>query len=161
MKDRPFILAPTDFSDLARSAVREAAVLTERFGGRLMLLHVIPKQHATQGYDPSFRGARLSTAEGFIAIEDASEELEREAEQLRAAGLDAWGRVELGDPGTKIPELAQALGVDMIVMGTHGRTGLKKLFLGSVAQQTLESSQCPVLLMKEDHGSLQTAAARV
>ena len=74
------------------------------------------------------------------------------AEAIRKAskaGIRASGRAELGEPAVEIVEHAKALGVGAIVMGTHGRSGFKRLFMGSVAEEVLRSASCPVIVIRE------------
>ncbi len=66
------------------------------------------------------------------------------------AGLKAKGNVSLGEPGYEIVEYARKIGADAIVLGTHGRTGLKRLFMGSVAEGVLRTAPVPVVTVRED-----------
>ncbi len=135
------ILAPTDFSDASRPAVEYAADLARRWAARLVMLHVIEPITETYVWP-----GEPATAELFVA---EPEELEPEWQSLLEA-------VNLGDvrhehrtvKGYAVPSIAAAareMGVDLIVMGTHGRTGLMHALLGSVAERVVREADCPVL----------------
>lgn len=70
--------------------------------------------------------------------------------ELRAAGLTAAGRVERGDPGEVIVNAAVSEGADLVIVGSHGRTGLRKLVLGTVAGHVVTHAPCSVLVVKHD-----------
>ncbi len=70
-------------------------------------------------------------------------------QRARAAGIDANARVIVGDPAPEILALAQTAAADAIVLGTHGTTGYRRLFMGGVAERVLRSSQCPVVVVRE------------
>ena len=132
------ILSPTDFSEHAKQAVTAAFGLAQRFGAKLSLLHVIEVP--------------------VYAIEVALplENLEREARrglallhpEAEAAHVDVARLVELGVPYQRILETARTEQVDLIVMATHGRTGLGHLFVGSVAERVVRLAPCPVLTIR-------------
>jgi nucleotide-binding universal stress UspA family protein len=151
------ILHPTDFSERSQDAFRLACSLARDHGARLILLHVIPPPQAV-GYDampvlpaypPGYR-----------------KELE---EKLRSwqvpANVLVDYRLEEGFAATEIVRLASEIPCDLIVMGTHGRTGLGRLLLGSVAEQVLRKANCPVLSVKSPMPALTdkelTSAAAV
>jgi nucleotide-binding universal stress UspA family protein len=135
------ILHPTDFSDCSRQAFRLASLLAQEQGARLIILHVKPPPEVTVasgdalvvlqpgGYDERLRQAlrRLEVADPEVTVEH---------------------RLAEGNPARVIVEQAEASGCDLIVMGTHGRTGLGRLLLGSVAEHVLRKACCPVLTVK-------------
>jgi universal stress protein A len=129
------ILHPTDFSDRSGNALALAQALARDYGARLVILHVA---HTV----PVFAG------EGMVPV--SPEEIRAEAEeQLRALRVADDQRVErrleMGDAVTEILRVARELPADLIVMGTHGRTGLGRLLMGSVAEQVVRRASCPVL----------------
>lgn len=138
------ILAAHDFSPCAQRALAHAVALRERSQGELHLFHGVPPPllapaAAAGGVPP----AGLQTR-GLL------EEARREAEAslarvARALDCPAQLHVVAGAPADAICETARAIGADLIVMGTHGRTGLAHLFLGSVAERTVRRAPCPVL----------------
>jgi nucleotide-binding universal stress UspA family protein len=142
------ILCPTDFSPTAESAVRNAAGLAQAFGAELVLLHVLPQAHYP------LRG--LGMAE---AIPHLQQELHTRAQERLKAALGAIGpvggtgkvRTELrdGEAYEGILACARDLGADLIVMGTHGHTGLRHALLGSTAERVVRLAECPVLTVRK------------
>lgn len=169
------ILVPTDFSDQANQALRYAFEEAEVHDAKLTLLYVMhhhseTEVHYLQG-DPEVRSG-LDAAVGFPPDFDPEtggalptprvpapatvrrDYTEEALAQLRDLVPDAFsGTAEVkvvdGNPADAILRVVQELGVDLIVMGTHGRTGLKHVLLGSVAENVLHHAPCPVLLTRE------------
>lgn len=131
------ILFTTDFSAAAAAALPYAGALAKRFGARLFALHV-----RTPVINP------MTPPEGWPALEKAAAEEERERkESLRNAipGVETTVLIEEGDIGTHLPATVQKEHIDLIVLGTRGRTGVGKLMLGSGAEEILRTAECPVL----------------
>lgn len=141
------ILAPTDFSQAAALSVRAAAALARELGAKLTLVHV---------HDPD--ALRPPATIGWSATQQ--QRLEEEIEQtvsasfaeLRSAhleGVDAE-QVILKDPSPPraICGYAEKIGADLIVIATHGRTGVKHLLIGSVAERVVRLASCPVLTLR-------------
>ncbi len=141
------ILAPTDFSKHAEGAVRYACGLAERFDARLQLLHVL-NDIVPVGPDPMF--AAVLPPEYYQESEKASHEA------LKTLIDPSWGRpasvetsVQWGVPDSIIVEHARRQAVDLIVIATHGRTGLSHVLLGSVAERIVREAPCPVLTIRD------------
>jgi nucleotide-binding universal stress UspA family protein len=132
------ILHPTDFSDHSECALWLTDTLAREHGARVILLHVLPP--------PVSYGEVIARAgpDGY------KDQLWRVLEDLkppnRAAAYET--RLADGDAAHKIVEVPQEEKVNLIVMGTHGRTGLRRVVLGSVAEHVLRHSPCPVLTIK-------------
>lgn len=148
------ILVPVDFSEGSRSALDEAIVIAERFGASIDLFHAwqLPTY---AGSDAMFGG----NGAGVLIAEDtqriAGEQLDAWTAALKRRGFpDAKGILAVGDPATSIVEHADAGGYDLIVIGTHGRTGLRRLALGSVAEQVVRHAQIPVLTVRGSGSAL-------
>lgn len=145
------ILAPTDFSDTSKRAVEYAAGLARRFGAELVLLHVV---ELPAGMSPSMlmRGrsdARLEPVGEYLT--DTSYEALRELQStLPPTDAEIALQVEIGDADRVIPQVAEQLPADLIVLGTHGRTGLRHLLLGSVAERVVRLSRVPVLTIRAE-----------
>jgi nucleotide-binding universal stress UspA family protein len=139
----PRIMVPLDGSDLAAEALAPAAELAGRLGAELVLVSVI--QPPTYAYAEGYAYLALDPAEELAA---AAGELEAIAERLRGDGLTVSVRTAAGFATTTIAELAHEAGIDLIVMATHGRGGLARLVLGSVATGTLQRAGLPVLLVR-------------
>jgi nucleotide-binding universal stress UspA family protein len=141
------ILVPTDFSPSARAALEYAAFLASRFGASLDVLHV----SEPPGYVGPDTLAFLPHA-GERPRGPAPDEVKQAVEGILARLADRPGqvevRVESGEPGDAILRAAREGGADLVVMGTHGRTGLSRLLLGSVAEAVLRRASCPVLTIR-------------
>jgi nucleotide-binding universal stress UspA family protein len=141
-------LVPTDFSPGAGKAAEEALALATRFGGRLFFLHVLdPTPLYSYGYEDGI-GAALPIPP--LMPEDIEEDWESFLSTL-SLGKIAWEkRTEEGRPANKILEHAEAIKADVIVMGTHGRSGLVHMLLGSVAEEVARAALCPVLTIRPE-----------
>jgi nucleotide-binding universal stress UspA family protein len=136
------ILVPTDFSEPAAHALRYASALAERFSAHLLVLHgdvFIPPIDFTAAASASFALARDAM------IEQAEEEIAAHAEQNVGINVAYDTRVSVGDPIDVITETARETGANLIVMGTHGRTGLARLVLGSVTEAVMRIASVPVI----------------
>jgi nucleotide-binding universal stress UspA family protein len=132
------ILAPTDFSASANQAVTVAFELAQTFGAKLSLLHVIEV--------PTYA---IEVALPQEALErDARRALARLLPAADAAHVDVTRLVDIGVPYQKIVETVTAEQVDLIIMATHGRTGLGHLILGSVAEHVVRLAPCPMLTIR-------------
>lgn len=143
------VLVPLDGSELAERALECAAQLARELGSSLVLLRVV---NATE-FAPAQALAAWSTADLLsVAAEDerrsAQEYLERVAARVRQAGVDAQCAVRMGDPAGEIVEYGKANRIDLIVMSTHGRSGLSRWVYGSVADRVLRGGTLPVLLVR-------------
>jgi nucleotide-binding universal stress UspA family protein len=141
------ILAPTDFSHHAESALRYACQLAGQFGATLHLLHVLPDV-VPVGPDPML----VPTLPPDFYTE--SEASSREA--LAKAIPAEWGctaevetAVRWGDPVDGVVAYATDRHIDLIVIATHGRTGLSHVLLGSVAERIVREAPCPVLTIRD------------
>jgi nucleotide-binding universal stress UspA family protein len=139
------ILAPTDFSEFSKQAIESAFALAQTFGAKLLLLHVIElPAYPVEGIVPSTMGTTL--------IDDlqrqASLDLAQVLREPPKATVEVSRQVVVGIPYRKIVEVAEAAKADLIVMATHGRTGLSHLVVGSVAERVVRTAPCPVLTIR-------------
>ncbi len=139
------ILCPTDFSEPAGLALNHAAELAAHFGAELYLVNVVPVLPALPN-DPGY----VFNAEEFQRALDASakRELERLAAKLRDRSPRIHVLLEHGDPGEEIARIAGREHADLIVMSTHGRSGVQHLLLGSVAEKVIRIAPCAVLIVR-------------
>jgi len=137
------ILVPTDFSDTSDAALAYARVLSTRFGASLHLLHVLDDPFVSEGLAAE---AYITEAPSIRTsmLEDARSRLSH-----RSAGC-ATTEAIFGRGASTIVEYAQHRGIDLIVMGTHGRTGLAHLLIGSVAERVVRIASCPVLTVGQE-----------
>ncbi|HUG43595.1 MAG TPA: universal stress protein [Acidobacteriota bacterium] len=141
------ILAPTDFSDNAMRAVREAAELAAHFQAQLKVAHVIPPVPTVP---PEMHYNFELPAYQEALQENARNRLEEVAVRLRRAdpGAEAETVFCFGDPAREIVRIAAEWSADMIVIATHGHTGWQHLVFGSVAEKVVRTSRSPVLTIR-------------
>jgi len=138
------ILVPTDFSPMSEQAAISAATLARSAGGRLTLLHVYNPPSAMMPDGSTFP----PTPEQLVA---ATLRVDHELAEARRGLVARVGDINvetislIGDAAHEILEAAASGEYDLIVMGTHGRSGLRRLLLGSVAEKVLRRAQIPVL----------------
>jgi universal stress protein A len=132
------ILVPIDFSDCSKKALDYAIPFARQFGAELNLLHVVEPYPAIPEMAPY-------DAEN---IEDGRLELEALRKDLGNVGPCST-LVRKGAPPTEITSAARDLDADLIIISTHGRTGLSRVFLGSTAERVVRSAPCPVLIVRE------------
>jgi nucleotide-binding universal stress UspA family protein len=138
------ILVPSDFSECSDAAVRYGLEFAHKFGATLHLLHVV-QDPATQPW----------AAEGVVvplleAVEEWQNEARLRLEQSIPADDRATARTSctIASPVPEIVRYAKENEIDLIVMGTHGRTGVSHMFLGSVAERIVRNAPCPVLTVR-------------
>ena len=136
------ILHPTDFSAPSEHAFHLACALARDQRARLVALHILER--------PVIVYSGVAMAPPISLPVDQVKALRAQLEQLQSPfpGIEVEHRLLEGDPVTAILQVADDLKCDLIVMGTHGRTGLGRLLIGSVAEQVLRNAKCPVLAMK-------------
>lgn len=140
------ILAPTDFSSASRPAVEYAIALVRRFAGRLILLHVVEPIVQTYAWPADPAAAELYLAEPG----DLEPEWEAFLSELDLAGVRWEQRTVQGFASPVIGASAAELGADLISLGTHGRSGLMHVLLGSVAERVLREAPCSVLSIRPE-----------
>lgn len=159
------ILVPTDFSPMANHALRYALDEARLHQAHLTLLHVLTQRTGTEVYylsgTPSMQ-VRLDPLSGnslpavfpahpsVLLHDHDAEALQQLRELMPADFTGAWDvDVAVGEPATAIIRAAQDHRADLIVMATHGRTGLQHMFLGSVAEHVIRHAPCPVLVIRD------------
>ncbi|ABC80536.1 universal stress protein [Anaeromyxobacter dehalogenans] len=142
------ICCPIDFSDASRAAMEVAADLARRNAGSLTLLHAYP----VPGYTFPDGSVVASPKMMQDLAEQAKRHLDewrREAEALGAPAVDTATAV--GEPATEIVGWAADQRADVLVLGTHGRTGLEHALMGSIAERVVRRARCPVVTV-HPHG---------
>jgi len=135
------ILVPTDFSEYGDAAVDYAVQLAKQLDATLHLLHVV----TFPVFGVPELGLAHANAIAQTAMVDAQHALDALANRLRDQVTIAPVRLEMGDAREIIDRVAAEVGADMIVMGTHGRRGFSRWFLGSIAESVVRTAPCPVL----------------
>lgn len=143
------ILFPTDFSPVSSRALGHALTLTRRFHSRLRVLHVIPRVFPPG--DELYGAAPWLVSPGVRP--QADEEMRRFLAPAREAGIEPEVEIHEGDSWREIVASANEMGADLVVLGTHGRTGLEHLFVGSVTERLIPRLGCPVLTVGHAEGS--------
>jgi len=146
------ILVPTDFGDSADLALDYAIDLSRASTARIVLLYVCPLP-----YLGVLDGAMVPNGEVVAAMRDAANRgLAQAIVRVRGRNVEIEPRVQIGDPRTCIDESAKEIGAQLIVMGTHGRRGVSRLLLGSVAEAVVRTSPIPVLTVRTPQNVVRT-----
>ncbi len=147
------ILVPHDFSSSANHAAAVARDEAKAHQARVILVHVIDLPYQISPDSAIVLGEQgqpLSVKD--YASNSAEKHLDDIAARLAKDGVTAEKFIRFGRPHEEITKLAEQLQADLIIMGTHGRTGLAHLLVGSVAERVVRTSKCPVLTVPQpDH----------
>lgn len=140
------ILVPTDFSEFSRPAMTYACAMAERFGAQLHVLHVVPDP-AMLVPEAAVFSVESMQAQSDQLVADARKLLQ----QIPAGGQSGQSvvrEVRVGAAFMEIIDYAKSQDIDLIVIGTHGRSGLSHILMGSVAERVVRAAPCPVLSVK-------------
>lgn len=145
------ILVPSDFSEASRQALQYAVMLAEKTGASLDVLHAVETPYVTGGYMEVY-----SAPVGYLEQAEAAARAELQKlltpEQIAAHRVSFVLRI--GAPGHEIlTHLREHPEVDLVVMATHGRGAVARLMMGSVADKVVRSAPCPVVTIRDLHGS--------
>ncbi len=138
------ILVPVDFSENSRKAVAYALAFARQSNAQITFLHVIQVNYAYGEFG----------AIDFTALEremrgGAEKELAALLERVKAQGVTAQSLVREGSPAKVIADVARELNIDLLVVTTHGYTGLKHVLMGSIAEAVVRYAPCPVLVVRQ------------
>lgn len=163
MMDVRKILVPIDYSSDSQQALLWGMSLAEKYGSKLIFFHAIPKaieEVFPQGIGvtspPAYYLQRMAPGNRPFGeqpiiidlVDKAVGELQDFAHKHLKGPMPLEGKVGVGKPAEEILHVARDEGVDLIVMGTHGRTGLRHLLLGSVAEEVTRHAPCPVFTVR-------------
>lgn len=135
------ILAPIDFSDYSMEALRGAMELANELDGELHIVHVVAPHFAL--FDKMREQARET-----LMVEEAEEELARIRRDDCGNSAKVFAQVMVGPPVPKLVEYAKEQQIDLILLATHGRTGIEHLMIGSVAEKLVRAAPCSVLVFR-------------
>ena len=139
------VLVPVDFSACSRKALHYALAFTRQFRARLTLLHVIPTNY--------FIGSEFGPIDFPLPDKELRQGSERQLAELASSevgtAVPVQTAVRQGQPVQEIVQFAREQGTDLIILSTHGRTGLKHVLMGSVAENVVRYAPCPVLVVRE------------
>lgn len=135
------VLVPFDFSDLAEKAVARVADMADE-STKLHVIYILAATYVI-AIEPGM----------MMDLGDDQERIEKSEADLRKR-FGGFGRpieclARIGDPGLEIVDYAKEIEADLIVMPSHGRTGIKRLLLGSVAERTVRSAPCSVMILRD------------
>jgi nucleotide-binding universal stress UspA family protein len=151
------MLVPTDFSPASDIAFNYALDMARRQGASLHLLHVIDDASFATAYPDGFYvelpGLRAQLTD------EAKRRLEAMTSRCETLGVTASVEVAIGRPARIVTEVAAFRGTDLIVMGTHGRSGFAHLVLGSVAERVVRTAPCAVLTVRDTSRIADSIAA--
>jgi len=150
------ILVPIDFSDCAKKALQYALPLAREHEAAITLIYVVPP--------PTYPMGEFGGMEYASLLPDLKAGGEKDLSTFAAAEIHGEVPVKkvvrTGSPAVEIIDAAKRLDTDLIVISTHGRTGLKHVLLGSVAEHVIRSASCPVLVVRErEHDFLAEASS--
>jgi nucleotide-binding universal stress UspA family protein len=146
------ILVPTDGSDTAETAVEHALDLAEQYGAEVHALYVVD----TDSMSLSLGAEQVDRIEQgqYGEMDDVRDRAEDAtgyvADRARERGLECVENVSAGKPHVLISDYVEDNGIDLVVMGSHGRSGIRRALLGSVTERTLRSTHVPVLVVDID-----------
>ncbi|HXV79845.1 MAG TPA: universal stress protein [Candidatus Binatia bacterium] len=147
MKRIKRILYATDYSKASGRALDEAVNLAKQNNAELWVVHVI-EPLATYASGEDFGGAELYMRLEETTMRDAEASMKKLMQRLKRLKVKAKSLLVRGAPHAQIVKAARSKKADMIVVGTHGRTGLSKLFMGSVASRVVSTARCPVVTVR-------------
>ncbi|AKQ66045.1 Universal stress protein family [Myxococcus hansupus] len=139
------ILVPVDLSDGSREVIDYAMKIARPFKAEVEVVHAWePPQYVAPDLLVAAPGWNSTSLE-HVAVETATKELTAQVNQGEAAGVPVRQKIVVGEAASTILDVAEQDQCDLIIMGTHGRRGLPRLLLGSVAQKVVARASCPVL----------------
>ena len=139
------VLVPLDFSALSDGALQRASEMARQFGSRLVLLHAV--EPIIQPVEYAIVPTELEEI-NVRQVSSCKARLARLMERLEEEGIHCKVEVKLGRPWQVITETAKRSRCDLIVIPTHGRSGLKHLFMGSTAERVVQHAHCSVLVLR-------------
>jgi len=138
------ILVPIDFSACSDAAIEYAISLAQSFQAQVFLMHVLEPPAYGLDFSLTYPGVPVEAKQKLI------EAIKQSVEKMRKLGIDAEGSFVMGVPFIEIIKTAKKHEADLIIMGTHGRTALAHLLLGSTAERVIQRAHCPVLTIKAE-----------
>jgi len=141
------ILVPIDFSACSEAAMGYAISLAQSFQAQVFLIHVMEPPAYGLDFTLTHPGVPVEVKQKLV---DATKQ---SVEKMKKMGIDAEGHFVMGVPFVEIIKAAKKHEADLIIMGTHGRTALAHLLLGSTAERVIQRADCPVLTVKAEKPS--------
>jgi nucleotide-binding universal stress UspA family protein len=145
------ILVPTDFSDHAENALKAAAIIAKKNKCEIFLLHLL---ELPNNMNDSITGAN-STPEVMLFIKKANETLQKIKEQPYLKGIPIYASVQFERAFSGVLSFTKKNKIDLIIMGSHGTSGIEEILIGSNTEKVVRLSEIPVLVLKKDVGELK------
>jgi universal stress protein A len=140
------VLVPIDFSDYSKSALKYAVNFVKLFKAQLILIYVVEPVI----YPPDFSMGQIAIPSVDLEMDKrAEEELNKLAEQEIPTEIEVKSIVKTGKPFIEIIETASEQDADLIIIATHGHTGMEHILFGSTAEKVVRKAPCPVLTLRE------------
>lgn len=138
------ILCPIDFSEFTDEILEYALDITKKFNAELHLIHVIPNLNYFTPYESFF------TPENLIVVEQNLEtEVNKDFDNvMKKIDIPVKKIIKTGAAFVEIIDYVKSESIDLVIMGTHGRTGIEHILIGSVAEKVVRKSPCPVLTIR-------------
>ena len=138
------ILCPVDFSQFTQDVINYAVDLAKKYGAELHVLHVVPNMTYFTPYES------FLTPENLVVIEkNIQDEVEKKFTRLlKHDDVPTKRAIRTGAPFVEIIDYAKTESIDLIVMGTHGHSGLEHILIGNVAEKVVRKSPCPVMTIR-------------
>lgn len=143
------ILVPTDFSEQAENALRVAADIARKQGSEIYLLHML--ELPLQLVDGATGGSKSDLPEALFFMKLAHQKFEKMMNAEFLNGITVHETAEFNGAFEGIMDYAEKYGIDLIVMGSHGTSGLQELFIGSNTEKVVRNSNIPVMAIKKRH----------
>lgn len=143
------ILVPTDFSDQAENALKVAAQLAKKFNSEIFLLHML--ELPMELVDPVQGSSSHNLPESIFFMKLAHQRFKKLMSRPYLDGIKVYETVQFYQAFDGIMEVSKEKNCDLIVMGSHGASGFKEMFIGSNTEKVVRSSTIPVLVIKKDH----------
>ncbi|AWK04276.1 universal stress protein UspA [Flavobacterium crocinum] len=147
------ILVPTDFSEHAEDALKVAAQIAKKSNSEIIILHMLELPHQTN--DAILGG--ISIPESMLFMKKANEMLDQVSEKHYLDGIEVTEIVKMDKPIHGITQISKEHDVDLIVMGSHGSSGVEELLIGSNTEKVVRNSEIPVLVIKKDISNFNAA----
>ena len=140
------VLVPIDFSDYSKNSLRYAVNFAKDFNAKIILVYVVEPVI----YPPDFSMGQIAIPSVGLELDKrAEDELDRLATNEIPAGVEVKKIVKTGKPFVEIIETAEEENVDLIIIATHGHTGVEHILFGSTAEKVVRKAPCPVLTLRE------------
>ncbi len=138
------ILCPVDFSQFTQEVIDYAIDIAEKYGSELYVMHVVPNMTYFTPYES------FLTPENLVVIEkNIQDEVARDfAKLLKNKSVPAKTVIRTGVAFVEIIDYAKSESIELIVMGTHGRSGIEHILIGNVAEKVVRKSPCPVMTIR-------------